>query len=94
MTKDEILEEYGDDLSDGAIQTIVDYFSDVDHGNTSNDYIVVNSKMEELLEDGTSKEHLTPGILAGLEVHPLNPYNTDEWATSIRRRVIPVYECQ
>lgn len=94
MTKDEILEEYGDDLSDGAIQTIVDYFSDVDHGNTLNDYIVVNSKMEELLEDGTSKEHLTPGILAGLEVHPLNPYNTDEWATSIRRRVIPVYECQ
>ena len=94
MTKDEILEEYGDDLSDGAIQTIIDYFSDVDHGNTLNDYIVVNSKMEELLEDGTSKEHLTPGILAGLEVHPLNPYNTDELATSIRRRVIPVYECQ
>lgn len=94
MTKDEILEEYGDDLSDSAINQIIGYFSDVDHGNTLNDYIVVNSKMDELLEDGTSKEHLTPGILAGLEVHPLNPYNTDEWATSIRRRVIPVYECQ
>ena len=94
MTKDEILEEFGEDLTDIAIGKIEDYFSDVNHGQAIYDYITVNSNMDYLLEDGTKATGPTPGILAGLEVHPLYPYNTDEWASTVNNRVIPVFECQ
>ena len=49
--------------------------------------------MDTLLETGEKKK--TPGILAGLEIHPFYPYdkmNEDSWASS--RRLVPVYECQ
>ena len=78
MTKDEILEEFGEDLTDVAIGKIEDYFSDVQHGQALYDYVTVSSNMDYLLEDGTKATGPTPGILAGLEVHPLYPYNTDE----------------
>ena len=94
MTKDEILEEFGDDLTDIAVGKIEDYFSDILHGSALNDYVVVNSEMDYLLEDGSTERGKTPGILAGLEVHPLYPHDTDEWATTITNRTIPVYECQ
>ena len=94
MTKDEILEEFGDDLTVAAVNKVEEYFSDHQHGGVLNDYVVVNSKMDYLLDDGSTATGPTPGILAGLEVHPLYPYNTDEWATTISNRVIPVYECQ
>ena len=94
MTKDEILEEFGDNLSDAATGKIEDYFSDIQHGSVLNDYVVVNSNMDYLLEDGSVGHGKTPGILAGLEVHPLYPQNTDEWATTMTNRTIPVYECQ
>jgi len=94
LTKDEILEEYGDELTDEAINKIEDYFADMHQGNHLYDYVVVNSKMDSLLEDGSTVSHPTPGILAGLEVHPLYPYTTDEWGTTINTRVIPVFECQ
>jgi hypothetical protein len=54
------------------------YFSDVREGNNLYDYVVVNSKMDYLLEDGTTSTGPTPGILAGLEVHPMYPHNQDE----------------
>lgn len=94
LTKDEILEEYGDELTDEAINKVEDYFADMHQGNNLYDYVVVNSKMDSLLEDGSTVSHPTPGILAGLEVHPLYPYTTDEWGTTINTRVIPVFECQ
>jgi hypothetical protein len=34
--------------------------------------------MDYLLEDGTKATGPTPGILAGLEVHPLYPHVEDE----------------
>ena len=95
MTKDEILEEFGEDLNDTAIDKIESYFSGLTHGDTLYDYVVVNSKMDNLLEDGTTTSQVaTPGILAGLEVHPLYPYTSDEWATTINNRTVPVFECQ
>ena len=94
MTKDEVLEEFGDDLTEAAVGKIEDYFSDAQHGSVLNDYVVVNSKMDYLLEDGTKTSGPTPGILAGLEVHPLYPFTSDEWATTTANRTIPVYECQ
>jgi hypothetical protein len=78
MTKDEILEEFGSDLTDAAIKKVESYFSDMQHGDNLYDYIVVNQEMDYLLEDGTKATGPTPGILAGLEVHPLYPQNTDE----------------
>ena len=92
MTVDEILEEFGEDLSAEAVHKIEDYYSDTQHGSVLNDYVVLNSEMEYLLEDGTTQISKTPGILAGLEVHPIYP--TDEWATTTSTRTIPVYECQ
>jgi len=94
LTKDEVLEEFGEDLTSDAINKIEDYFSDVQHGETIYDYVVVNQQMDYLLEDGTKATGPTPGILAGLEVHPLYPHVEDEWATPINNRLIPVYECQ
>lgn len=94
MTKDEILEEFGEDLSSEAINKIEDYFTDVQHGSMINDYVVVNSNMDYLLEDGSKQTGKTPGILAGLEVHPLYPNTVDEWTATINNRVIPVFECQ
>ena len=94
MTKDEILEEFGEDLTDAAIGKVDEYFSDVQYGDSLYDYVIVNQEMDYLLEDGNKATGPTPGILAGLEVHPLYPQNTDEWATTVSNRVIPVYECQ
>ena len=94
LTKDEILEEFGDDLSEAAVGKIEDYFSNVQHGSVLNDYVVVHSNMDRLLEDGSVEHGKTPGILAGLEVHPLYPHDTNEWATTITNRTVPVYECQ
>ena len=94
MTKEEILEEFGDELTTAAVNKVEEYFTDHQHGGVLNDYVVVNSKMDYLLDDASSTIGPTPGILAGLEVHPLYPYNTDEWATTMSNRVIPVYECQ
>lgn len=93
MTRDEILEEYGEDITDQAISKLNEYYDKNVRGDILNDYIVVNSKMDYLLEDGTTQSSKTPGILAGLEVHPLYPYDTDEWTTT-SNRTIPVFECQ
>ena len=93
MTRDEILEEFGEDMSDQSISKLNEYYDKNVRGDILNDYVVVNSKMDYLLEDGTTQSSKTPGILAGLEVHPLYPYDTDEWTTT-SNRTIPVFECQ
>lgn len=92
MTKEEIFEEFGEDLSDTAINKITEYYSDSTNHDIGDNYVVVNT-MDSLLEDGTKKK--TPGLLAGLEVHPLYPYDKmNELSWSNTRRLIPVYECQ
>ena len=93
LTKDEILEEFGEDLTVKAIAKVEEYFSGMQHGDVLNDYVVVNTKMDSLLDDDSNPKK-TPGILAGLEIHPLYPHVSDEWATTINNRVIPVFECQ
>ena len=72
LTKDEIFEEFGEDLSDVAAGKIDEYFAgDKRWEFAGNDYITVPGRMDELLEDGTRQRGPTPGILAGLEVHPV-----------------------
>lgn len=94
LTKDEILEEFGEDLTDEAVRKVEDYFSDMQHGDVLFDYVTVSQEMDYLLEDGSTERGKTPGILAGLEVHPLYPDTQDEWTTNLSNRVIPVFECQ
>ena len=86
------MEEFGEDLTDEATRNIDDYFADSSNLSWNDNYVVVNT-MDTLLETGEKKK--TPGILAGLEIHPFYPYdkmNEDSWASS--RRLVPVYECQ
>ena len=94
LTRDEILEEFGEDLSDIAIGKIDDYFaSDRDFNYAGHDFITVPAAMDRLLEDGTRQRGPTPGILAGLEVHPIWPFDETHYS-NLAKRVIPVFECQ
>ena len=93
LTKTEIFEEFGEDLSDEAMNNVEEYFSDATNHDFGDNYVMINTN-ESLLEDGDKKQK-TPGLLAGLEVHPFYPYdklNDSQW--SLSRRLIPVYECQ
>ena len=60
MTKDEILEEFGEDLTDIAIGKIEDYFSDVNHGQAIYDYI--DSKAAILINKVTEDNKLWGSI--------------------------------
>ena len=93
LTRDEILEEFGEELTDAAIKQLDDYFTGVNRDSLDG-HIIINSEMERFLEDGSKEKGPTPGILAGLEVHPLYPDNDDGWNYSISNRVVPIYECQ
>ena len=94
LTKDEVLEEYGDELTSVATSKLEEYFTGIKYGDSLNSYIIVNSEMERMLDDGSTEKGPTPGILAGLEVHPLYPYEGEYWGTNHSNRLIPVYECQ
>lgn len=95
MTKEEILEEFWDDLPDSAINKINDYFSGSSRDEWGYDYVTLPSSMETLLPGGDSMTVPSPGVLAGLEVHPLYPFGGDELSnTNYSYRTIPVYECQ
>lgn len=94
LTKEEILEEFGDRLSDSAISDLESYFEGNYREDYGFDYVTIPTSMEVLVEDGTITRKPTPGILAGLEAHPLNPWESNE--TNVRKlfKTIPVYECQ
>lgn len=94
LTKDEILEEFGDDLTDKQANELEEYFSGDERYDYTYAHVILPSSMDTLLEDGTKQSSPTPGILAGLEVHPLYPFEDYNNYTNIHRRVIPVYECQ
>ena len=92
LSKDEILEEFGEDLSDEAIKKITGYFTDESRHDISDHYIMIPVN-DSILDDG--ERHPGPGLLAGLEAHPLYPFdNQYNNFNNYRRRVIPVYECQ
>lgn len=93
LTKTEIFEEFGEDLSEEAMNNVEEYFSDTTNHDFGDNYVMINTN-DSLLEDGDKKQK-TPGLLAGLEVHPFYPYDKlNESMWSLSRRLIPVYECQ
>ncbi len=73
LTKDEIFEEFGEDLSDDAASKLESYYSTQNRNDQSVAHITVPNVMESYLDDGerSSKAGLKPGILAGLEAHPI-----------------------
>lgn len=93
LTRDEILEEFGEDLTDAAMNQIEDYFGSKSEYDFLEDFITMPTSMDSLLENGDRKP--TPGLLAGLEIHPIYPYDDDNHSRwSLSNRVIPVYECE
>lgn len=94
LTKDEILEEFGEDLTNDSLSKLGEYFDKPRRWDYSFDHVIVRSGMDELLENGETQRTPTPGILAGLEVHPIWPSDAEDWYTNLSSRVVPVFECQ
>ena len=95
LTKDEIFEEFGEELSDKAASELEEYYSRFSRNDFSTAHVVIPNAMESYLDDGTksSKSGLKPGILAGLEVHPIWERN-EQYLNRAQNKIIPVYECQ
>lgn len=92
LTQEEILEEFGDELSNEAFNSIEDWFDKYSRENWGTEFITVPTSMDVLI-DGDVKRKPTPGILAGLEVHPLHYWDKNDYSYQ-ERKTIPVYECQ
>ncbi len=94
MTREQILSEFADDLSNEAINRLKTMFSRRDQGDRA---IVVRSTGALYSDDGTilgNPHEPKPGILAGLEVHPVYPWDDAGQYTHINSEMISVYECE
>lgn len=83
MTKDQILAEYGDELSSDAKAKLEDNQGKYDEGS----YVVVKG-MDGLV----SRPMPTAGILGGLEIHPIR--NTADYASVTNSTTFTVYEVE
>ena len=83
MTKDQILTEYGDELSSDAKAKLEDNQGKYDEGS----YVVVKG-MDGLV----SRPMPTAGILGGLEIHPIR--NTADYASVTNSATFTVYEVE
>lgn len=94
MTKEQILNEFADDLNSDAITRLKGMFSRRDQGDRA---IVVRSTGALYTDDGSilgSPHEPKPGILAGLEIHPIYPWDDAGQYTHINSEMISVYECE
>lgn len=66
LTKTEIFEEFGEDLSEEAMGKVEEYFSGMETNDIGGSYIMIKTG-DSLLEDGDKVK--SPGLLAGLEAH-------------------------
>lgn len=94
MTKEQILNEFADDLNSDAITRLKGMFSRRDQGDRA---VVVRSTGALYTDDGSilgSPHEPKPGILAGLEIHPIYPWDDAGQYTHINSEMISVYECE
>lgn len=94
MNREQILEEFADDLGKDAIERLNGMFSRRDRGDRA---IVVRSTGALYADDATllgEPHEPKPGILAGLEVHPIFPWDDAGQYTHINSEMIEVYECE
>ena len=94
MTKEQILNEFADDLGKDAVDKINSMDSRRDRGDRA---IIVRST-GPLYDDrggllGDPHEE-TPGIIAGREVHPLFPWDDTGQYSYHNSELIEVYECE
>lgn len=92
MTKEQILVEFGDELGAEAKSTIDKYFST---SEAAGNYIYVRSVpnpdgLNPIPYGGDSNQ----GILGGLEVTPVLPWNDEGRSYFNSIQTIPVYECE
>lgn len=97
LTKDQILLEFGDELSNEAKSKLNDkeHIHENDHGA-----IYVHSINNNIYHDANSTNDMglvtvrepSPGILGGMEVTPLHPF--DDFYGTCHRPLIPIYECE
>jgi len=93
MNREEILHEYGKELSSSAISKLDE---EIGKGSTNYNTLFVRTPANTLNVDENMRPILTnvptPGILAGLEATPLYPY--DQSYLYALHPVIPVYEVE
>lgn len=94
LTKEQILDEFGDDLGPEAIDRLDGMFERYSY----DDRAVVVRSTGALYDDnadilGNGKTP-SPGILGGLEIHPLFPWDESGRYTYSNADVIEVYECE
>lgn len=91
LSKEQILVEFGDELNSEAKTKLDSYFAyDESSGNVM--YIRTPSNL-----DGTAdqvKYGPKEGLLGGLEVTPILPWNDEGYNTNTIVQTIPVYECE
>lgn len=94
LTKEQILDEFGDDLGPEAVDRLEGMFERYSY----DDRAVVIRSTGALYDDnadilGNGKTP-SPGILGGLEIHPLFPWDESGRYTYSNADVIEVYECE
>ena len=93
MTVEQILSEFGDELSKDAKSKLKDKKSGIDNIDNA---IYVRVPNTTLYDDSDGKINVSSipsvGILGGLEVSPMLPYDNDNY--KYRENTILVYECE
>lgn len=91
LTKEQILVEFGDELSSEAKGIIDHYF---EYSDDSSGVMYVRSVANPDGTVGPIKYGPDMGIVGGLEVVPVIPWNNEEQTFKTLTRTIPVYECE
>lgn len=86
LTREQIMSEFGDELDADAKELIK---NDTTRGIENTNYTYVRTASS--YNDG-GVPRVTPGILGGLEVHPMRETNKDRYV--VNDNLIPVYECE
>jgi hypothetical protein len=88
MTKEQVLMEYGEELSQTA-KTKLDEIEG--KSSSSNYYIQTSREIHSVYSDTIAKQ--TTGILGGMEAVPMYPW-TEGFESSSTKPLIEVYECE
>lgn len=91
LNEDQILAEYGEELSEDAKKRIKD---EVGRGERSVNTVYVRTAMSTVDGEGVVRKTPTPGILGGLEVTPVFPWNETGMYNYQNTPIMPVYETE
>lgn len=91
LTKEQILVEFGEELSSEARGIIEKYF---DYNEDSSGMMYVRSIANPDGTVGSAKYGPNMGIVGGLEVVPVLPWNNENQTYRTYNQTIPVYECE